>query len=332
MPSFPTELNESFSTSLDSWMPRAQRWLVAVSGGLDSMALLHWLCEAGYRDLVVGHVNHQLRGEESDGDSQFVAQAASSLELELESEALDVRRYSEEMKCSLEVAARKLRYGSFAKWVERRNCSGVITAHHADDQVETVLINFFRGTGSRGLSGMDALSENENGLRVFRPFLPIRRAQLEAFIAEKGINYRQDESNFEDFALRNRVRNRLLPFLGEIFERDVRRAVLRAAELAALDEKWIEEALGDMPHYREGLSVEALRKMNEAERNRTLLRWLRNHSVPNCGFDEIAGISEILGRDENPSKGNLPGGFHVRRRAGVLFLEKDGQVISGSPD
>ncbi|MEM6915421.1 MAG: tRNA lysidine(34) synthetase TilS [Verrucomicrobiota bacterium] len=321
------ELNDAFAASLKGWMPKSSPYLVAVSGGLDSVVLLHFLHRFGYEALTVCHVDHQIRGDESGADAEWVEEAAAKLGLECELALVDVPTHAAAKKCSLELAARELRYAALEELARKHHCPRVVTAHHADDQVETVLINFFRGSGSRGLCGMERVSERESGWNLYRPFLPIRREELENYARRNGLEFRQDPSNFEDFALRNRVRNRLLPMLNEVFERPVSGAVLRAAELAAMDERWIEEALGELPVREEGLDVSVLRDMTEGRRNRILLQWLRKKEIPNCGREEVARISEILLRDENPSKVNLPGGHHARRRSGVLFLEKGGEVI-----
>ena len=156
--SLKSELNEEFAEDLRQWMPPEKEYLVAVSGGRDSMALLHFLHESGFRQLVVCHVNHCLRGEASDGDEAFVREQTGRLGLPVESTRIDVQAVATENRLSLETAARNVRYEWFAEVAERRSCARIILAHHSDDQVETVLINLFRGTGSRGLSGMSKRS------------------------------------------------------------------------------------------------------------------------------------------------------------------------------
>ncbi|MDF2377832.1 MAG: tRNA lysidine(34) synthetase TilS [Verrucomicrobiales bacterium] len=324
-----TQLNDAFAASLENWMPKTATWLLAVSGGLDSMVLLHFLHRVGYGSLVICHVNHQLRGDDSRRDADFVSEAASVLGLECERVEVDVAGHAASEKCSIERAARELRYQALARIFDQRECRGVVTAHHADDQVETVLINFFRGSGARGISGMEAVSKRDDSkLEIFRPFLLIPRRELERYAGENGVEFRQDASNFEDFALRNRVRNTLVPTLNEVFERDVSGAVLRAAALASRDEAWMSEAQGQLPLKENGLDVALLREMSAAVRDRLLLRWLRENRVPDCGYEEVSRLSRIVLSDGNPAKVNLPGGVHARRRAGVLFLEKDGEAVS----
>lgn len=291
------------------------------------MVLLDFLHRVGYRSLLVCHINHQLRGAESEADANFVQSTCESLGLECHTARVNVSADVAARKCSIEYAARELRYRAFAELGAERNLSKVVTAHHADDQVETVLINLFRGTGARGVSGMDPVSiriDEESRLSIYRPFLSLRRRELERYAKEHGVASRQDESNFDDFALRNRVRNTLIPAINEIFARDVSSAVLRAAVLAERDEAWISGALGELPQKGSGLDVAALRTMPGAMRDRLLLQWLRENEIPDCGFEEVSRLSGLLLSDRRPAKINLPGGWHARRRAGILFLEKAG--------
>ena len=312
------QLNDLFAETLRNRLPVSGRYLVGVSGGRDSMALLHFLRKAGYGNLVVCHVNHGLRGNDSDTDEAFVKEQAGVLEFE--SENADVEQFAKSEHLSIETAARELRYRAFSKVAEKTGCFRVFLGHHADDQVETVLINLFRGTGSRGMGGMRPES-TLGKLTLLRPLLEISRDEIDRYVAENKIAYREDATNAEDFALRNRVRNRLIPTINEVFERDVCDAVLRAAKLAARDEEWAGVLLSELPTKDRGLSVEALRGLSAAKRDRLLLLWLRDSGVSNCGAKEIEKVAEVLLSDDKPAKANLPGDTHVRRRSGVLFLE-----------
>jgi tRNA(Ile)-lysidine synthase len=320
-------LNEAFAEAMRAKWPPGCRYLAAVSGGRDSMALLHFLHGAGYRDLVVCQVDHGLRGEASTGDADFVREKAEVYGYPVELHAVDVAAFSQTEKLSLETAARELRYRAFAEVAEKYDCRRLFLAHHADDRVETVLINLFRGTGAKGLAGIEMESSRVVAgvaLEMIRPFLSITRGEITRYVERKGIAYREDESNASDFALRNRVRNRLMPLLGEIFGRDVRPAVLRAADLAALDEAWAAEATEPLPWRGEngGLDVAALREMPEGQRQRVLLAWLRASGVPDCGYVEVARAQTVLMAEARPARASLPGDHQVRRREGILFIER----------
>ncbi len=310
--------------------PLAERWdptcphLVAVSGGVDSMVLWHLLKSAGFTKLIVVHVDHGLRGAESSGDADFVAAAAARLGDEVVIRQVAVAVEAKRRKRSLETMARELRYRAMAGVASERDCPRVFLAHHADDRVETALMHLFRGTGSRGLAGMSGESVRRvDGidLTLIRPLLGVDREAIMAYAEKHGLSWREDASNQSDFALRNRIRHRLLPEIEAVFGRDPREAILRAAHLAALDEAWAAEMSGDLPRHGNGLDVAVMRRFPEAKRNRLLLSWLRVSGVPDCGFAEVMRVATVLLGDGRPAKANLPGGFHVRRRSGVLFIE-----------
>ncbi len=303
-------------------------YLVGVSGGRDSMVLLHWLIENGLRKLFVCHFNHCLRGEESDGDERFVRETAERLGLLCISVRNNSRVFAEQSRQSLETAARESRYRFFARIARDRSCQRVVLAHHADDQVETVLMNLFRGTGLRGLGGMTPVSHREiDGmpLEVIRPFLQVPREGIEQYRAGRDIAYRDDSSNDELFAVRNRLRHELLPLARDIFQRDVGPAILRLSEMAEMESsaallragRWLAKHLlanGNLP-------LRVLRQLPPAELNQVVHLWLRNRGVPDCGFREVQQIGEMVRSDDLPAKVNLPGDRFARRRAGEVFLD-----------
>lgn len=305
------------------WDP-ASPYLVAVSGGVDSIVLWHLLRTHGFGDLVVVHVDHGLRGKESTEDAAFVKEQANRWGNTCEIRHVEVREEAGRRKRSLETMAREMRYAAIAEVARERRCPRVFLAHHSDDRVETVLMHLFRGSGARGLGGMrEESTRTVDGVAMhfFRPLLGVDRPAIQAYAARHDLLWREDASNESDFALRNRIRHRLLPEIESIFGRNPREAILRAADLAALDEAWAEEMLGDPPRRANGLDVAILRTFPEAKRNRILLAWLREACVPDCGYAEVLTASKILLGQGRPAKGNLPGGFHVRRRSGVLFIE-----------
>jgi tRNA(Ile)-lysidine synthase len=214
---------------------------VAVSGGADSVALLCLLLELrGELGIVlaVAHVNHKLRGEESDADERFVMELARQHELELQTcdAPVDGSRGS-----GIEAAARELRYGFFQRLARESRVSKIVTAHTLDDQAETVLLRIFRGTGIRGLSGIHPRIVFEEQGRVFgevvRPLLGFRRAALLEFLRDRGQIWREDSSNRDIAFLRNRVRRRLLPIIGEEFGEAVIEHIGELAEIARAEEE-----------------------------------------------------------------------------------------------
>ena len=305
-------------------LSRTARYLVAVSGGRDSVVLLHALVEAGFKKLIVCHLNHGLRGRAAAADARFVAALAKRLGLECEGEKSEVARMAAEAGESLETTARKARYAFFARVARKRRCRSVFLAHHADDQVETVLFNLFRGSGRAGLAGMSPNSVREvEGirLRLLRPMLGVWRTEVDAYIKAHALKFREDESNREVAFTRNRIRHELLPVVERVFGRDVRGAVWRTAVLLRAEEEWLASLVGGemeaQPHVSE------LRKMPLAQQRRCILAWLRKSGVPDAGFDPVETVRSLLEIGvHTPAKVNLPGNWHARRRAGRLFLER----------
>jgi tRNA(Ile)-lysidine synthase len=191
--------------------------LVAVSGGADSVSLLFALSnliKAGRLDieLSVGHINHNLRGELSDGDEQFVIELARKLSLPVVTRSVDVSGFAAANKLSVETAARELRLKSLMAIAVSMNCSKVATAHHRDDNAETMVHRLMRGTAYRGLCGIRPVRELGN-IDIIRPMLGVTRDEVIGFCKENDIDFRHDHTNDECAYTRNRIRHRLLPVL-----------------------------------------------------------------------------------------------------------------------
>ena len=188
----------------------SELYLVALSGGADSVALLLLLKNAHF-NVHAAHCNFHLRGEESDRDEAFCVELCKGLGVELHRAHFDTREYAELHKVSIEMAARELRYKWFEQLREDIGAAGICVAHHRDDSVETVLLNLVRGTGLRGLTGI----QPRNG-HILRPLLCVSRAEIEAFLAEKGQKYVTDSTNLEADVQRNIVRLEVLPLLRKL--------------------------------------------------------------------------------------------------------------------
>ncbi len=231
-------------------MRAGDRVAAAVSGGADSVALLCLLLELRSElgiVLSVAHVNHKLRGEESDEDERFVAKLARQhgLELAVRDAPVDGRHISK-IRSGIEAAARQLRHGFFRQLAREGPVTKVVTAHTLDDQAETVLLRIFRGTGIRGLSAVHPRIVFEEQGRAFgelvRPLLGFRRAALREFLRERGQGWREDSSNRDIAFLRNRVRHRLLPMIVEEFGEAAIEHMGELAEIARAEEEHWERA------------------------------------------------------------------------------------------
>ena len=225
-----------------------QRVLVGVSGGADSVGLLLILAELS-RDsdlkleLTLAHVDHCIRGAKGQADAEFVAELAGKLALPICSQRIDVPDLAAKENISLETAARRARYDFFLRTATENQCAAVAIAHHANDQVETVLHRIVRGTGLPGLSGMrpGRLLCREPEIRLVRPMLDCRRDEIEQFLIEREQLWRVDHTNLEAEATRNRIRLELLPLLREKFNPRVEQAVLRLSGLAEQVNDFVDE-------------------------------------------------------------------------------------------
>ncbi len=320
-------------------------YLIGVSGGRDSVALLHWLISLGYERLIVCHLNHRLRGRSGDADARFVNrlverynEQALSLPrartgnrrprpitnggIAFELGSANIRALGKQQKMSIEAAAREARYAFFAETARRRNCRTIFVAHHADDLVETFLINLFRGAGNAGLAAMREVSTRRiDGidLTIVRPFLCVGRKEIDDYVSEHRLKFREDATNKNLTPLRNRIRHRVIPYLEKMLGRNIRQNIWRTAMIAADEEKWIESELSDSTHA--DFSVVKLRALPIALQRRALLKWLRAQNVSDIGFDAIERVRSLADRDCRIAKVNLPENRHARRRAGKIFLE-----------
>lgn len=187
--------------------------LLAVSGGVDSVVLCELCKQVGY-DFVIAHCNFRLRGAESERDREFVQQLATKYNVPFHLNEFDTTSYSANRKISIQEAARELRYEWFTELLEKGQAKYIVTAHHLDDNIETMVMHFFRGTGINGLRGM--LPKQQN---IVRPLLFAKKDALKEFAATQQLPFVEDSSNAEDKYTRNFFRNQLLPMVQEVFPR-----------------------------------------------------------------------------------------------------------------
>ncbi|MFN0127970.1 MAG: tRNA lysidine(34) synthetase TilS [Verrucomicrobiales bacterium] len=299
--------------------------LMGVSGGVDSMVLGEVMVRLGIGRLVVCHMHHGLRGVEADADEALVRSWAAGHGCECEVGHVDVAGRAAARRQSVETAGREARREFFREVAARRGARHVALAHHADDQVETLLMHLLRGAGTHGLGGMRAVTDGR-GLMVVRPLLAFWRREIEAWAVTAGLAWRVDASNRCLTAFRNRIRHGALPTLEAAAGRDIKEALRRAAMIAAEDDAELAAAAAGHRTALESpvdgaLSVAGVRSLSPAIARRVIHGWLEAQGVPEVGFALVEAVWAVARSDRRPASCNTAGGRRVRRRAGRLFLD-----------
>ncbi len=209
---------------------------VATSGGIDSMALLHYLSsvKSEYNfNVVCLNVEHGIRGEQSKSDSKFVKDYCAEKGIPCLFYEVNCAKYAEKNKLSLEEGARKLRYECFYDALKGGKCDKVATAHHLSDNAESILFNLFRGAGAKGISGIERI----NG-KIIRPFLSVKKEEIENYVSENGIPFVVDQTNFDTDYTRNYIRHEILPKIEKVFP-EAKESICRTAEIIKADDKFL---------------------------------------------------------------------------------------------
>lgn len=220
--------------------------IVAVSGGIDSIALLYslyFLKDSLKCSLMVAHANHGLRGEQSDKEAEFVREIASELKLPYVAEKLDVLGYMAQKGLSKQVAARELRYDFFERAAKQYSANKIALGHTADDQAETVLMRLLRGSGIKGVAGIKvvrACSERSESNKIIRPLIEIGRNEITEFAVKKGLRYIEDPSNLQPYYLRNKIRLELIPLFKKEYNPNIIKVLSNAAEIIRDDDDFLE--------------------------------------------------------------------------------------------
>ncbi|MBU0481645.1 MAG: tRNA lysidine(34) synthetase TilS [Proteobacteria bacterium] len=303
---------------------RGDHLLVAVSGGADSMGLLHLL--AALKDdleltLTAAYVDHGLRHEETRSEKLLVEAAARELGCGFSTGSIRVREIADENGWSIEEAARNLRYEFLAEAAVKHGCEKIVVAHTADDQAEELLLRLIRGTGRSGLAGMATV----NYRTVVRPLLTTTKNEIVSYLGERNIAYLEDSSNAERQYLRNRVRLDLLPYLEENFNPAIRETLLRTAEILGAEEALLVRLTGDLCHRavshpgENQLAVDCATLAGEALalQRRVVEQVLVELSSP-VTFQQISKILALVAEGNDGAELHLSEGLRVIRRGGAV--------------
>jgi tRNA(Ile)-lysidine synthase len=307
--------------------------MVGVSGGADSVALLHILVrlQAPLRlKLSIVHVDHQLRPD-SAADAAFVQALAARFKIPAVIEQRDVEALCRTHRWSLEDGARRIRYESFVKAAARWSAGVVALAHTADDQAETVLMRLLRGSGLTGLAGIPVTREAE-GIRIVRPLLNCWRHEILDYLADAGLTYRQDASNADRRFVRNRIRHELLPLLAREYNPKIKQALVQLAGHSRVDSTYLESAA--LRHWkrmarpsRRGqvcLRLPALARQPQALQRQLLRQALRQlqGDLNQFEFRHWLQLERMLGPRAARAAVDLPGGVRVVREQDRLCFQR----------
>ncbi len=305
-------------------IPAGAKVVVGVSGGADSVALLR-VFQALEVPVTVAHLNHQLRGVESDGDEAFVRDLAEELGFPMVGKSVDVRKRAEASGLSLEMAARQARHDFFAEFGD----AVVALAHHADDQVETFLLRLARGAGTEGLSGM-SFAQTIGSLRLIRPMLKIPRPEILQWLEENHFAWREDASNRDPAFLRNRIRHSILPRLGRELNPNIRENILRTMEILQAENQCmdliVDEASSLEPHTT-ATRLEASSTLPLAVRRRLVRKWLFEQGAEEVGFEAVEKILALMDKAEGTTVFELNDWQRVVVEYGTSRLEFVGQAF-----
>jgi tRNA(Ile)-lysidine synthase len=315
----------------DALFGKNARIVVGVSGGPDSMALLHGLLdlntEHGYAlDLHIAHLNHKLRGESGEKDAGFVQAAADNLQLPCTIECRDIQSLSGDGKGSIEEIGRRERYAFLERVCLQCGAKLIAVAHQRDDDAETILHRILRGTGLRGLAGIPRKRVLREGsdVQVVRPLLSINRADILAYLGESGIPSREDRTNADQSKMRNRIRNAILPMLESDVNPQVRDALIRLGEQA----RWLEDYFRATVHRTLEtlvishtdqaliLNAVALAKKSRIVQTELIRRAIASFQLgeQDLGFSQMLSVLDLVSATESGKALNLPGGMKVSKQ------------------
>ena len=311
------------------------RVLVAVSGGSDSVGLIHILHTiAGDFSLrlAVAHLNHCLRGEESDRDAGFVAALADKLNLTFFHDQKDVKAFQRRQRLSLEEAARRVRYDFFNEIAANHGFDKIALGHHSNDNAELILMNLLRGSGPLGLGGIAAVRDG----RIVRPLIHLKHSEILAYVSEKNLAYVTDASNTDPSHRRNRIRHFLIPELEKSYNPAILGSLNRLGEILHAEDQWVDQALepvfaDTISNHTSGNGVTvdlcAINAMHPAAGRRVIRKALFRvkKDLRRISFSHVDAIIDLARKDRSGGCLDLPDGIRAIRDEAALIIKKEDQ-------
>jgi tRNA(Ile)-lysidine synthase len=306
--------------------------LVAVSGGPDSVALLHLLIAMAGEyslQLAIAHLNHCLRVPESDRDAEFVSALAGKFSLPFYLEKKDVRAFQRRRRLSLEEAARQVRYAFYDAVASKDGYNKIATGHHSDDNAELVLMNLLRGSGPLGLSGIAPVRDD----KIVRPLIHLKRSEILDYNSENKIAFVTDISNTDPSFRRNKIRHHLIPELKKSYNPAIVDSLNRLAEILLAEDQWMDEALE--PVFNEcvlnrkaeriSLAIPGVNGMGPAVARRIIRKAIFSvkQDLRRITFLHVNAVLELAKKDQVCGSLDLPGGIRVIKDTAVLTIRKE---------
>jgi len=302
--------------------------LVGVSGGPDSMALLHMLIRLAPKwrlSLGVAHLDHRLRDADSKQDAQFVAALCKKLHLPFFMQAQDVAAFKKENKFSIEMAGRHARYQFYDQTAKKGPFNKIALGHHADDNAELILMNLLRGSGPLGMAGIPPIRDH----RFVRPLIYLRRDEILYFLRKNNIEYLIDPSNNDTRFLRNRIRHQLLPDLAEFYNPKIAEALNRFSLIARAEEDWfnsqthsIFDDIAKISPDRVEIPIDGLSGIHVALQRRVLRKAIRHvkGDLKKITYQHIDTVYHLVQKDSDDDRADLPDYVTIERKNERLLI------------
>ena len=305
-------------------LQKGNKVIIGLSGGPDSVTLLHVLYSLKKEyslDILIAHLDHKFRGEESIGDRKFCEALAKKYNLDIIWEEIDVPKISKEKGISPEEAARIERYDFFKRTAKKKGIEKIAVGHTRDDQAETVLMRIIRGAGTKGLGGISPLKDML-GIRIIRPLIEVSRKEVEGFIAKEGLKFIKDSSNEKTIFTRNKIRLELIPFIEKNFNSNIKEVLANMAENLQIENEFLSRysrrKFNSISKIKNGnvlINLKKLKEQPEALRKRILRAGMEElkGDLRKITYQHWKEIEELIDSRPVNSIVDLPAGINVAR-------------------